>query len=221
MVDLDTRTVTDAVADALSGQILSGRWATGTLVSELAVKNEFGVSRPTARAAIERMVVNGLLKRDAYRSARVPVVDAELVEDVYLAREAIETTAARRAARDGDTVDAAISAAEAMGRLGDDCSVSEVVALDVAFHCAVVDAVNSARLSRMHAGLMGAMQLCMADVRIEELMSVQEIAQEHLQIADAIQRRDEMRALDATTRHLWHARDSLLSSFGLKEVPRD
>jgi DNA-binding GntR family transcriptional regulator len=220
MVDLDTRTVTDAVADALSGQILSGRWAPGTVVSELGVKREFGVSRPTARAAIERMVANGLLKRDAYRSAQVPIVDAQLVEDVYLAREAIETTAARRAARNGYPIAAATAAAEAMARLGDDCTISEVVALDVAFHCAVVEVVSSDRLSRMHAGLMGEMQLCMADVRLEELMSVKEIAEEHRTIADAIDQRDELRAMDATIRHLWHARDALLSSFAT-EGPSD
>lgn len=212
--DLDTRTVTDAVTDALSGQILSGRWAPGTIVSEQAVKREFGVSRPTARAAIERMVGSGLLKRDAYRSAHVPIVDAQLVEDVYLAREAIEATAARRAARDGATVNAAAAAAEAMGRLNDDCSLSDVVALDVAFHRAVVDSAKSARLSRMHVGLMGETQLCMADVRVEELMSVQEIADEHLAIADAIQQRDQSRAVAATTHHLWHARDVLLSRVG-------
>jgi DNA-binding GntR family transcriptional regulator len=219
--DLDTRTVTDAVADALSGQILSGRWAPGTLVSEVGVKREFGVSRPTARAAIERMVAVGLLKRDAYRSAHVPIVDAQLVEDVYLAREAIEAVAASRAARDGATIVAAIAAAEAIGRLGDDCSVSDVVALDVAFHRAVVDAANSTRLSRMHVGLMGEMQLCMADVRVEELMSVQEIAEEHLEIADAIQRRDQSRAAQATTQHLWHARDALLSRARYQGSPRD
>lgn len=219
--NLDTRTVTDAVADALSGQILSGQWASGTIVSELAVKREFGVSRPTARAAIERMVANGLLKRDAYRSAHVPVVDTKLVQDVYLAREAIEATAARCAAREGAPVGAATTAAGAMARLGKDCSVSDVVALDVAFHCAVVDVANSPRLSRMHVGLMGEMQLCMADVRLDELMSVKEIAEEHLEIATAIQQRDQVRAVEATTQHLSHARDVLLSKHGYQGSPRD
>ena len=209
--ELDTRTVIDAVADLLAERILSGKWAPGAVVSELGVKREFGVSRPTARGAIERMVASGLLRRDAYRSAHVPVVDAQLVEDVYLAREAIEGTAARRAAGLGVSLPGAVAAATAMGRLEGDCSVNDVVALDVQFHRAVVDGANSARLTRMHIGLMGEMQLCMADVRLEDLMSVQEIAEEHTEIAQAIEDGEEQRAYDAATRHLSHAREVLMA----------
>jgi DNA-binding GntR family transcriptional regulator len=209
--ELDTRTVTDAVADLLAERILSGKWAPGSVVSELGVKREFGVSRPTARGAIERMVANGLLKRDAYRSAHVPVVDAQLVEDVYLAREAIEGTAARRAADRRLSIPGAVAAAEAMRSLPADCSVNDVVALDLQFHRAVVDGASSPRLTRMHIGLMGEMQLCMADVRLEELMSVQEIADEHAEIAQAIEDGEAEQAFRASTRHLSHARAVLIS----------
>jgi DNA-binding GntR family transcriptional regulator len=217
-VELDTRTVTDAVAALLAERILSGRWAPGAVVSELGVKREFGVSRPTARGAIERMVASGLLRRDAYRSAHVPVVDAQLVEDVYLAREAIEGTAARRAVARGVSLPAALNAAAAMKKLQGDCSVNDVVALDVEFHRAVVDGANSPRLTRMHVGLMGEMQLCMAGVRLEELMSVKEIADEHTEIAQAIEDGEQDRAFEATSRHLAHARQLLMSRAEYQET---
>lgn len=211
MAELLVRTVTDALAEQITDAILSGEWPGGTVVSEVGVARDIGVSRPTAKSAIERLVGNGLLIRGAYRSAQVPSPSAEMVADVYFARALIEpATAAFLAGNPSSSVTEAYDAVQAMEVLDEDAPLGDVVRLDVAFHQSVVSAVKSSRLVRMHTDIMGEMQLCIANVRRNRLMSVKEIAHDHRSILEEIDHGSSVSARDAAIRHLRHARDALL-----------
>ena len=51
------------------------------------------ITDPLAMAAVERLMQNGLLRRTANKSARVPVASADDVLDAYFARRLLEGSA--------------------------------------------------------------------------------------------------------------------------------
>ena len=207
---LRARSITDALADALRERILNGEVAGGTLLPEVDVATSYGVARPTAKAAIERLVVEGLLRRDAHKTARVPRFTVDDIDDLYRSREAIERDVVRTLASRGQVPTEALTALRAIQDVGN-LSTVEIVAPDVAFHTALVDALRLRRLSRLYGSLMGEMRLCMAQVQSYNLLSADVIAREHGDILAAIQSGDPERAAESLTAHLERARTALRS----------
>ena len=107
---LDVVGIVDAVTQQLRRRILSGEIHPATAVTEAMVSREYGVARPSAKAAIEQLVATGLLMRTAHRSARVVSIDAEVVRDVYRTRTRLESSALRELALTRRVPDAASAA---------------------------------------------------------------------------------------------------------------
>src|SRR6478672_1936044 len=142
---LEVPSLVDAVQQAMRVRILDGKVPPGVAVTEVSVANEFSVARTTAKAAVERLVHDGLLRRTANKSARVPVLGFEEVRDVYFSRGLIEATVMQRLAVAG-TVPA--EAKEALRRFDEGVESgiqAQVVESDVAFHRALVDSLGSER----------------------------------------------------------------------------
>ncbi len=59
-----TTTVVDAVAAALREKLLDGALAPGQVLRDTALADEFGVARPTIRAAVQLLTNDGLVVRD-------------------------------------------------------------------------------------------------------------------------------------------------------------
>ncbi|GHE46995.1 GntR family transcriptional regulator [Streptosporangium violaceochromogenes] len=212
---LQARSLIDALVAELSEQIFDGRLPAGAAVIETHVADEYEVARPTAKAAIERLVGEGLLRRGPHRSARVPVFDAGNVADLYFARTCLERQVMRELASRRLTPPAALGAqAEIRALSGAGGSTTAVVEPDIRFHRSLVDAVGSPRLSRMHASIMAETRLCMAQVQAFGLLRVAEIADEHEAVLDAIADGDPERADQALDLHLTRACRALLTRLG-------
>lgn len=223
VLPLTTRSLADAVHTALRTWILTEGAGSEELVTEAGVATRFGVARPTARVAVERLVADGLLVRDGRRGARIPALEPADVEDLYAGRILVEGEAHARLARAGNVP---VSAVVANARLRFHTehpdpagSVGDVVAADVEFHRELVRAVGSHRLDRMHGLLMGEAHLCMARVQTLHLLAGGTIADEHDGLLEAIGHGD-VRAVDTLTRtHLVSARDKLLTMLPVR-APR-
>src|SRR5579871_4312007 len=79
--------------------ILSGRLASGTEMSEVALAAELGVSRTPVHEALRRLAADGLVDSLAHRQARVATFTRQDVVDIYEMRGVLETAAAERAAK--------------------------------------------------------------------------------------------------------------------------
>ena len=212
MVALETRSVIDALRSEMQGRILRGAIPAGMALAEETVAEMFDVARPTAKAAIEQLVGVGLLRRMRNKSARVPVLSADDVADLYLSRAIVESAAARILAEQGKVPNNAAVALErfrnAMAR-GD--SITDLVEGDIGFHRALVAATGSPRLRRLHDLVIGEAHLCMAQVQVHRLLDNQLVIDEHARILAMIEAGDMDRAAHEMNAHVSRARNQLLA----------
>jgi DNA-binding GntR family transcriptional regulator len=214
---LRVNSIVDAVEESLREQILDQHIAVGAAVMETDVARIFDVARPTAKAAIERLVAAGLLRRDAHKSARVPSLTVDDVSDLYLARILLESAVCRRLAEQEQLPDAARNGIAEMRALPPHATPRQLVEPDVRFHTALTEQAGGARLRRIHSGLMEEMRLCMAQVQAHHLVSAAVIIREHEEIAEAISKGDPDAAAAMLREHLERARNALVQYLGSNE----
>lgn len=208
---LRVHSIVDAVEHSLREQILDQAIPIGAAVKETDVARVFGIARPTAKAAIERLVATGLLRRDAHKSARVPSLSGDDVSDLYLTRIVLESGMCRRLAESRTVPRDALLSIEDMRALPREATPGQFVEPDVRFHTAIAQQVGGSRLRRIHAGLMEEMRLCMAQVQVHHLVSPLVILREHEAIAASIRVGDADRAALALCEHLERACNGLVA----------
>ncbi len=193
-------TVADAVTAELRRRLLLGLYAEGTQLRDTELAAEFGVARPTIRAAVATLVADGLLARGRGRSAEVRSFTARDAVDLYRLRRAIEGAAiadviARRADLSGVR-----ASAEAFSALTEATGWDVVADHDVAFHRAVMAASGSARLLRAFDMASAEHRLLIAILR-PAYASVRELATEHQALFLALANGDPQVAAEAWSAH--------------------
>jgi DNA-binding GntR family transcriptional regulator len=135
---------------------------------------------------MQRLIQEGLLRSERNRGVFVVALGHDDARDVYLARGVIEGAAAAIVARQVPP-----AAMLQLQRLLDRLAAStggpwaEVIAHDLAFHQALVDAAGSVRLSRMFRTLVAETRLCL--LRLEPFYREgTEVIAEHRGILDAL-----------------------------------
>jgi DNA-binding GntR family transcriptional regulator len=195
------------IAEALRTDVLAVRIRPGDAVTEAAVAARFGVARPTARIAIDQLVRAGLLRREANRGARVPVLSRDDIVDLYDSRALIEGAALAALAARGSVPAHAVRHNRALAAAPD---AAPFAADDIAFHRALVAAQSSGRLTRMHESLMGEIELCIGQVQANQLLRPAEIAAQHAHVLDAVVAGDAELASRLVREHIAFSRDRLL-----------
>ena len=95
MKGLKTVSVVEALTHTLRARVLDGQIDAGVGLTEADVAAEYDVSRPTAKTAISQLVHEGLLRREAHKSAYVPELSRKDVEDLFLVRIPLELEVVR------------------------------------------------------------------------------------------------------------------------------
>ena len=164
----------DSVYGELRERILSGVERPGSSITESAVALRHGVARPTAKLAIERLVTEGLLRREAHRAARVPTLERADIEDLFDTRAVVEAAAVEALAHGGSVPPEVVAAHRILlARAEHGEPFAEA---DIAFHRAIGSGQPSPRLAHLHALLMGEIELCIAQVQSAGLLTAGEIA---------------------------------------------
>jgi DNA-binding GntR family transcriptional regulator len=157
-------TLGSIVTDQLRDHVIHGRFEPGTVLGEVDLAARFGVSRGPVREALQRLVREGLLRREPRRGISVPRFAPSDVRDVYLAREAIESAAMAVVLQ----AQPERSATPVRALVGDLRMLVEQMAvavraeewvtvadLDMAFHRRIVEAAASPRLTRLYRMVSG------------------------------------------------------------------
>lgn len=198
---LQTVSVVDALVAELRNRVLDGEHEAGHVLVESAVANRYGVSRPTARAAVTALVHEGLLRREANKPAYVARLTQADVDDVFRIRIPIEEHVLRHLSTRGELPLAAMAAAvEELRDVAPDAPHSAFVRPDLKFHTALVDAVGSPRLDRIYESIRGEIHLCMVQTRTA--LGRDRILREHAAVLEAAGAGDVESAVDVMRDHL-------------------
>lgn len=222
--------IADAVAAALETRILEGSLKPGDrLPSERDLAVEFGVSRPSLREAIQKLVAKGMLTTrhgggtvvtDRLEAPFVdpwqqmleghPMLQGDLLEFRHMIEAEAASLAAERAT-DADVarIDAAYAALDAAYAAND---VAAAIITDVAFHQAIAEAAHNVLIGHLTASLLRVMHGHIS--RSLEHLSARpqrraELQAQHLAIWRAVREHRSQDAAQAARAHIAFVRDSV------------
>lgn len=201
---IDRRPTSDVIADELRDRIVDGTLAPGEQLGEVALAEQLGVSRGPVREAMQRLIQEGLLVAERFKGVFVVTLESDDVDDIYVARAAVERAAAAAVIRRGDQavierlhaqvekMTAATSKGTSWGRLAE---------LDLAFHEALVAASGSRRLVRMYQTLLAETRICLTAIETD-YPDPNDIVTEHGHLVAALRLGDVRAVFAAIDEHL-------------------
>lgn len=157
--DTASATLTVRLAEQLRDRIIAGELLPGQRLSENALATELAVSRNTLREAFRLLTKDGLLRHEPNRGVFVITPDHAAVIDIYRVRRLVECRALAGAEPRHPAIArmrAAVERAEAGHEAGDWLAVGSA---NMAFHAAIVDLADSARLAAFYAQVAAELRL--------------------------------------------------------------
>ncbi|TGN66892.1 GntR family transcriptional regulator [Nocardioides eburneiflavus] len=191
------------VGERIRSSIIEGGLPPGSQLHEVELAASFGVSRGPVREALQRLIQEGLLRSEPHRGVFVPVMSADDIVDIYLAREALEGAAVRRiiatarAATAYKALDKVVRSMEAAENAED---WKTVASRDLDFHTVLVASAESPRLERMFTTVISETRLCLS-MLTSELQGRDFLVEEHREISEMIRAEDTEGAMAALTKH--------------------
>jgi DNA-binding GntR family transcriptional regulator len=148
----------DKAYELLKQRVIAGTYAPGAQLKEEHIARELEISRTPIRAALKRLVEDGLATADAGRGVRVSEWTESDIEETYALRGLLEGHAAELAAGRGgtalaDLLDALNDEMERAIANGGDDMAEGLQDINARFHRAVLEGSGSPRLRGMLAGL--------------------------------------------------------------------
>ncbi len=192
--------------EVLKQRVIGGAYAPGAQLKEEHIARELAVSRTPVRAALKRLVDDGLATADPNRGVRVAAWTEYDIEETFDLRGMLEAHAADLAARRGGEALAARldELNEQMARAiakGGGALPEQLQQINSRFHRAVLDGSGSPRLRVMLEGLID-MPIVIRSHYISTLQDKQQSLQHHRDLAAAVRAGDGELARQVMQLHL-------------------
>jgi len=197
------RSLTDLAYDAVRSAIEKGTLKAGERVSEYKVAAALKISRTPARECLLRLQGEGLLVSHPRRGLVVASVDREFLKELFVAREVLESAAARLAAWNGsgpelEELAFLLEKQRALDPSDNDGMFEE----NKVFHNQIYRAAHNRFLSK---ALLSLQHVISTDRRISSLAYKgrrEAILDEHQKLMEAITRRDPESAAQLAAEHI-------------------
>ena len=199
----------DRIHGRLRAAILSGELLPGTPVIEAELATRLGASRTPVREALRRLEAEGLLDSRGLRGSVVRALKDDEVACVFEIREALESLAARRAARTlrEPELRKLEHLVESMRASVDDAN--ELARHDTAFHDAILAGAHGDRLKKMLTDLREEL-IAYRYLSLSDPQRRRSTIAEHAGIVAALRAHDEEAAATLTAAHIANARTAVL-----------
>jgi DNA-binding GntR family transcriptional regulator len=193
--------------DFVKGQVLTGAFRGGDLITEGEVAEALGMSRTPVREAFLRLEAEGLLRLYPQRGALVIPVSPEEVRAVMEARLvleqfAVEKIISRGSASCGAIADALAAELERQQRAGAESELSEFLEADRAFHTIFLDNADNSILGSVYASLRDRQLRMISESALRDPRRIETILNEHASITEAVRDGDVGRTVTAVRAHL-------------------
>ncbi|AXF02290.1 GntR family transcriptional regulator [Paraburkholderia hospita] len=192
----------EQVVERVRSEIVSGRTPPGSVYSVPGLATELGVSTTPVREALLELARSGLLVAMRNRGFRVERLSLEALENLFTMRELLERFALETLARQG------LKDRNPLVKLADDVAqaveagdVPAYVAIDRAFHAAMVGQVGNPLLTKMVLQLRDDMRLYGID-SAEGLKQQKVAVQEHYQMIEFAAKGDVQQIGDLISLHI-------------------
>lgn len=204
-------TAADKTFYTLRTDIVEGRIAAGSKLSEAELSTKYGVSRAIIREAISRLASCHIVERKANIGARVVALSLEGLIELYQVRESLEGMAARLAAQNmtAEQITELNTLLNQHAASVKDSQSYYQEAGDVDFHYRIIIGSHNTQLITLltegiyHLVRMYRVQLGMAGPRVTTAFA------EHQHIAQAIANRDAELAEMLMRRHITYSRQNI------------
>lgn len=198
--------VSDEVHAELRRRLIAGHFDPGQKLKEEHIAADLGVSRTPVRAAIQRLVSEGLLEATPKRGAVVSEWRTTDTEEIFELRVLAEGQAAAWATRhitseDTDRMDALNARIERAVNEKPKGYLDEVKGANLSFHMALYETCGSARLRMFGANLLE-YPMVTGGFYIYSDVDARESIRQHTEIVNALRSRNPDWARSALTSHL-------------------
>lgn len=156
-VQIDKKSLDQRAADWIRNTILSGGFALGQKLTEIALAEQVGLSRSTVRTAMQRLAGEGYLVQLPYTGWQVMSLSPEDAWELHTLRTSLEGMAARLAA---ETIDdkghqALTAAMERLRKAVNGTDPREVAEADLNVHKTIVALAKHRRLASLYTLVSG------------------------------------------------------------------
>lgn len=156
-VQIDKKSLDQRAADWIRNTILSGGFALGQRLTEIALAEQIGLSRSTVRTAMQRLAGEGYLVQLPYTGWQVMSLSPEDAWELHTLRTSLEGMAARLAA---ETIDdkghqALTAAMERLRKAVNGTDPREVAEADLNVHKTIVELAKHRRLASLYTLVSG------------------------------------------------------------------
>lgn len=193
----------DVVFNTLRQAIITGEFAPGERLMEIALANRLGVSRTPVREAIRKLELEGLVVMIPRKGAEVARITEKDLRDVLEVRSSLEELAAELATERmndeyREKIEKSLKEFEQAIQRGDN---GEIADSDMEFHDVIFDATGNARLIQILNNLREQMYRYRVEYLKREEAHPQLIA-EHAAIIEYISKGEKKAATDIMCKHI-------------------
>ncbi|MDP9907250.1 MULTISPECIES: GntR family transcriptional regulator [Arthrobacter] len=216
MFVLEGRPTAQLIADQLRELIVQGAFKPGQQVNESALASQLNTSRGPLREALQRLCQEGILVSKRNRGVFVLELSNEDIKEIYAVREAVELAAANTLLDSGpdQIMDTCRELKGIIKNMAKQVAASDwqaIARLDMQFHTAFVSGTGNTRLIRIYETLAAESRMCILSLEVA-YPRIDVLVQEHQDILDLLEARDQSGLQQAIKRHMQKAVEDLTST---------
>jgi len=231
--EIEVRSITEQVVEAIREGIWTGRFQPGTHHSVQTFADALGVSRTPVREALLRLAEVGMVRFERNRGITILRPSVHDLEEIFQLRLLLEAPAAGRAARrvTPGALDQLRGEIKAMRQAVEDDDFNAFLDHDVRFHKIVIELAGNRRQRDMVGNLrdatrsLGGTRLLQDATQPHERSafglpaSLADVLQEHMPILEALEARDPQKAAETMFKHVEDTGSLLMQQLADVEDP--